>query len=199
MENEKQSFLSRVGARTEQAAERVRVLRGDLESRARYEQQARRVHRLQMAAAALWDGLERGKSLADEVAALRAASSGDRVVGAALDALPEAAFDRSGMPTRLSLHRRFDAAVDEARKAAMVPEEGGLLGHAMGSFFSRLLVGGGQGSAAAAGGGEGPAPGVGARAVAAAATLTSGKVATGDGTAQGAADAARAQNTELSA
>jgi len=167
-----------------------------------------------MAAASLQEGLALGKSLADEAAALRAASSGDRVIAAALNALPDGAFDRKGLPTRLALERRFDRAVAEARKAAMVPQDGGVMGHLMGSFFSGLLMGSGAGSASASnggsvsGGGQGgkdtngeegaSTPSLGARAAAAAAALSSGAVATGDGSAQGVMSAVGEQNSDLS-
>ena len=80
----------------------------------------------------------RRTSLSEATASLKVAADFDPVIIAALNSLPKAAM--AGVPTLSELELRFAIARAESRKALYTPEEGGVVGHALGSVAAGLLM-----------------------------------------------------------
>jgi hypothetical protein len=119
----------------------VAATAGLLQRRLEYEAAARRAHRVNASAMALLIALEGGRPATQEVAALRVAGEGDRVIEAALRAyLPAEAHSPRGVPTLGHLQLRFGSVLHAVRVAALTPEGKGVLGQAVGTAAARLVV-----------------------------------------------------------
>lgn len=137
---------------------RVAAVDALLASRGEYESASRRVHRVATAVAALNAALGGVTALSaspagrtgpatQEVAALTVASDGDAVMAKAAALLPPAVHTAGGVPTLHALQRRFDGVAKAGRRAALTPENSGVLGSAVGSVTSALLLPSGRASA----------------------------------------------------
>jgi hypothetical protein len=119
----------------------VAATAGLLQRRLEYEAAARRAHRINASALALLVALEGGRPATQEVAALRVAGEGDRVIEAALRSyLPAEAHSPRGVPTLGHLQLRFGSVLHAVRVAALTPEGKGVLGQAVGTAAARLVV-----------------------------------------------------------
>jgi len=119
----------------------VAATAGLLQRRLEYEAAARRAHRVNASAMALLVALEGGRPATQEVAALRVAGEGDRVIEAALRSyLPAEAHSPRGVPTLGHLQLRFGSVLHAVRVAALTPEGKGVLGQAVGTAAARLVV-----------------------------------------------------------
>lgn len=77
-------------------------------------------------------------SFSAELAALRAAAQGDGVVEVLL--LPLEQLSTSGVSSYSQLRERFRAVAQSGRQAALVPEEGGIVGNIVAAVASRLII-----------------------------------------------------------
>jgi len=82
--------------------------------------------------------LQISQPLDEPLAALKVAAKGDKLVELAIQSIPASSL--SGIPTMRQLCARFDAVQEEGRKAALVPADSGLVGHALGSVIAGLTI-----------------------------------------------------------
>lgn len=115
-----------------------------LTSRGDYERVSRRVHRVSAAVLALAravDGPSAGTHPAtQEVAALTVAAGDDPVLTHALALLPAGVHAAGGVPSLHQLQARFEGVSRAGRRAALTPENSGILGAAVGTVTSALLL-----------------------------------------------------------
>lgn len=111
-----------------------------LSSRLDYEEAARKAHRVNAAVLALGAALNEPRPATQEVAALKVAGEGDRVIGAAIALLPAQVHGTKGVPSLSNLQLRFSSVLHAARVASLTPEGTGVIGQAVGSAAAKLVV-----------------------------------------------------------
>jgi Mitochondrial inner membrane protein len=111
-----------------------------LASRLDYEDSARKAHRVNAAVLALTGALNEPRPATQEIAALKVAGEGDKVIGAALALLPPQVHGTKGVPTLSSLQLRFHHVLHAARVASLTPEGTGVIGQAVGTAAAKLVV-----------------------------------------------------------
>jgi mitofilin len=78
-----------------------------------------------------------------EVNNLRRAAGDDSVIKAALDSIPKRVLQQ-GVPTELELAQRFARVYDNCYRVALVPEDGGVVEHAMAHLAAAVTIRGGK-------------------------------------------------------
>ena len=69
---------------------------------------------------------------------MKVAAGGDRVIDAAIKSIPRHAY--MGVATMPELQRRFERVKKECRKTFFTPDNGGILGRAVGSVAAELTI-----------------------------------------------------------
>uniref|UniRef100_A0A7S2SN68 Mitofilin n=1 Tax=Mucochytrium quahogii TaxID=96639 RepID=A0A7S2SN68_9STRA len=117
---------------------KVQGLQSALAGRSKNEQAAKQLRSISLATLDLQDALYRHpETLARELTQLKKAGESDVVVNAAVDSLPSRVY-KEGVTTELQLVRRFESVYDSCYRVALVPEDGGVLEHAVGYVVASL-------------------------------------------------------------
>ncbi|KAL4102688.1 hypothetical protein PRIC1_006431 [Phytophthora ramorum] len=117
----------------------LRALGTVLDSSSTYEAFSHRVHKASMAALALSDRVEAAAPLRSEIRALREAARNDPFIEAAVKSLPQDVIDQ-GAPSVSQLQERFKVVKSVGHRAALVPENSGIIGQAFGTALSLLMI-----------------------------------------------------------
>ncbi|RLN45875.1 hypothetical protein BBJ28_00022255, partial [Nothophytophthora sp. Chile5] len=117
----------------------LRALGTVLDSSSTYEAFSHRVHKTSMAALALSDRVEAAAPLRSEIRALREAARNDPLIEAAVKSLPQSVIEE-GAPSVSQLQERFKVVKSVGHRAALVPEDSGIIGQAFGSALSLLMI-----------------------------------------------------------
>ncbi|RLN97693.1 hypothetical protein BBJ28_00012352, partial [Nothophytophthora sp. Chile5] len=117
----------------------LRALGTVLDSSSTYEAFSHRVHKTSMAALALSDRVEAAAPLRSEIRALREAARNDPLIDAAVKSLPQSVIEE-GAPSVGQLQERFKVVKSVGHRAALVPEDSGIIGQAFGSALSLLMI-----------------------------------------------------------
>lgn len=104
-----------------------------------YLQKSHQIHLVCTALLAFHESLEGSTNQVSEAAAsLKVAAGGDRVIDAAIKSIPRHAY--TGVATMPELQRRFERVKKECRKTFFTPDNGGILGRAVGSVAAELTI-----------------------------------------------------------
>ncbi|EEY56915.1 uncharacterized protein PITG_10455 [Phytophthora infestans T30-4] len=117
----------------------LRALGTVLDSSSTYEAFSHRVHKASMAALALSDRVEAAAPLRSEIRALREAARNDPFIEAAVKSLPQDVVEQ-GAPSVGQLQERFKVVKSVGHRAALVPENSGIIGQAFGTALSLLMI-----------------------------------------------------------
>ncbi|KAF1773743.1 Mitochondrial inner membrane protein Mitofilin [Phytophthora cactorum] len=117
----------------------LRALGTVLDSSSTYEAFSHRVHKASMAALALSDRVEAAAPLRSEIRALREAARNDPFIEAAVKSLPQEVIEQ-GAPSVGQLQERFKVVKSVGHRAALVPENSGIVGQAFGTALSLLMI-----------------------------------------------------------
>ncbi|KAG2530655.1 hypothetical protein JM16_001524 [Phytophthora kernoviae] len=117
----------------------LRALGTVLDSSSTYEAFSHRVHKASMAALALSDRVEAAAPLRSEIRALREAARNDPFIEVAVKSLPQDVIVQ-GAPSVGQLQERFKVVKSVGHRAALVPENSGIIGQAFGSALSLLMI-----------------------------------------------------------
>ncbi|KAE9040753.1 hypothetical protein PR001_g6922 [Phytophthora rubi] len=117
----------------------LRALGTVLDSSSTYEAFSHRVHKASMAALALSDRVEAAAPLRSEIRALREAARNDPFIEAAVKSLPQDVIEQ-GAPSVGQLQVRFKVVKSVGHRAALVPENSGIIGQAFGTALSLLMI-----------------------------------------------------------
>ncbi|KUF96056.1 hypothetical protein AM588_10006241 [Phytophthora nicotianae] len=117
----------------------LRALGTVLDSSSTYEAFSHRVHKASMAALALSDRVEAAAPLRSEIRALREAARNDPFIEAAVKSLPQEVVEQ-GAPSVGQLQERFKVVKSVGHRAALVPENSGIIGQAFGTALSLLMI-----------------------------------------------------------
>ncbi|KAE9036000.1 hypothetical protein PR002_g7287 [Phytophthora rubi] len=117
----------------------LRALGTVLDSSSTYEAFSHRVHKASMAALALSDRVEAAAPLRSEIRALREAARNDPFIEAVVKSLPQDVIEQ-GAPSVGQLQVRFKVVKSVGHRAALVPENSGIIGQAFGTALSLLMI-----------------------------------------------------------
>ncbi|KAE9151322.1 hypothetical protein PF005_g6335 [Phytophthora fragariae] len=117
----------------------LRALGTVLDSSSTYEAFSHRVHKASMAALALSDRVEAAAPLRSEIRGLREAARNDPFIEAAVKSLPQDVIEQ-GAPSVGQLQERFKVVKSVGHRAALVPENSGIIGQAFGTALSLLMI-----------------------------------------------------------
>ncbi|KAG1704549.1 hypothetical protein DVH05_005480 [Phytophthora capsici] len=117
----------------------LRALGTVLDSSSTYEAFSHRVHKASMAALALSDRVEAAAPLRSEIRALREAARNDPFIEVAVKSLPQEVIEQ-GAPSVGQLQERFKVVKSVGHRAALVPENSGIIGQAFGTALSLLMI-----------------------------------------------------------
>ncbi|KAG6614665.1 mitochondrion protein [Phytophthora cinnamomi] len=117
----------------------LRALGTVLDSSSTYEAFSHRVHKASMAALALSDRVEAAAPLRSEIRALREAARNDPFIEAAVKSLPQDVIEQ-GAPSVGQLQERFKVVKSVGHRAALVPENSGIIGQAFGTALSLMMI-----------------------------------------------------------
>ncbi|TMW65731.1 hypothetical protein Poli38472_008373 [Pythium oligandrum] len=123
----------------EQYRAQLRALNDVLERTSTYEAFSHQVHKASMAALALSDRIEAAAPLRTEIKALREFARNDPFIDAALKTLPSQVVEE-GAASVSQLQDRFKTVATVGRRAAMIPEDSGLVGQLFGGALSYLII-----------------------------------------------------------
>lgn len=117
----------------------LRALNTVLENSSTYEAFSHQVHKVSVAALALSDRIEAAAPLRAEIRALRDAARSDEFIEVAVKSLPQSVIDE-GAPSVSQLQERFNVVKKVAHRAALAPENSGLVGQLFGAGLSFLII-----------------------------------------------------------
>ncbi|KAL3665460.1 hypothetical protein V7S43_009495 [Phytophthora oleae] len=117
----------------------LRALGTVLDSSSTYEAFSHRVHKASMAALALSDRVEAAAPLRSEIRALREAARNDPFIEVAVKSLPQEVIEQ-GAPSVGQLQERFKVVKSVGHRAALVPENSGIIGQVFGTALSLLMI-----------------------------------------------------------
>jgi mitofilin len=119
--------------------EQVNALHLAFQQRSEERKDSHSVHKIALGMLILGDALRRGDPVAEAAGLLHAGVGGDPLVEVALESLPGRALEE-GVATREELQQWFLRVRSEVSKAALVPEAGGPLAHALSTLASALRI-----------------------------------------------------------
>jgi len=96
-----------------------------------------KVHRLSLATLSLVSALDTKRNFAQELAFLKEAGHGDPVVEAATASIPPHLAEQ-GVPTYQHLVSRLKRVAKEGKRAALVPQDGGIMAEALATLVSKI-------------------------------------------------------------